>query len=474
MKLGFTFFVWGLLGLLICKAQNLLESRPGSPHVIIILADDLGYLDVGFNGCQDIPTPHIDRIASEGVKFTNAYVSYPVCGPSRAGLITGRYQDRFGFGRNPLFAPNDPEMGLPTTEETLAEALQKANYTSIAIGKWHLGAHPSLRPLNRGFDAFFGFLSGGHSYFPELWTFADEYALSSQFDGYHTKLLRNNSRIAEKEYLTDALSREAVNYIEQYKDTPFFMYLAYNAPHAPLQATAEYLSRFDTIADPKRKTYAAMVSAMDDGIGKILDKLEQLGIDDHTLIFFLSDNGGPERVNASDNGILRGGKSDLFEGGVRVPFAMRWPGHIPGGSVYEHPVISLDIFATVVARVQLPITVKHPLDGVDLLPYLLGDSAYLPHDYLFWRKFDLANYATRNAAGDKIISLNDNIRLFNLVENIGENQAQAKTDSLQAQALNQAYNDWASQMLNPLFPGLHEDKKYSEKHPNRFKKPEQE
>ncbi len=472
IKKGIAVLVFGFWGLLPGLTQKPLEQKPSSPNVILILVDDLGYQDVGFNGCSDIPTPNIDRIASEGVKFTQGYVSYAVCGPSRAGLITGRYQDRFGFGRNPLFAPNDPEMGLPLTEETLAEVLKNADYKSIAVGKWHLGAHQSLRPLSRGFDAFFGFLSGGHTYFPETWTLRDEYEVASQFDAYRTKLLRDNTRMEENEYLTDALSREAVNYIGQYQDGPFFMYLAYNAPHTPLQATEKYLSRFEDIEDPKRKTYAAMVSAVDDGVGKILDKLEQLNIDQNTIIFFLSDNGGPERVNASDNGVLKGGKGDLFEGGVRVPFAMRWPSKIPKGTIFHAPVISLDIFATVIAQVRQPVETKHQLDGVDLLPYVLGERTDSPHELLFWRKFDQNQYAVRNAAGDKIISLKDRIELFNLQENISENNALKNTDSLRSEALNNAWNNWNLQMINPTFLGLQSDKLYTQKHPNRFVKPD--
>ena len=287
------------------------QEKKTFPNVILILADDLGYADVGFNGCTDIPTPNIDKIAEAGVTFTNGYVSYCVCGPSRAGLITGRYQDRFGFSRNPLFAPNDPEMGLPLSEETLADALGRAGYNSLAIGKWHLGAHESLHPLKRGFTDFYGFLSGGHRYFPEEITLEDPYEAESQFDGYKTKLLRNHERVGLDEYLTDALSKEAVSYIERNENTPFFIYLAYNAPHTPLQATEKYLSRFDHIKDKKRKTYAAMVSAVDDGVGMVLSKLEELNLDENTIVIFLSDNGGPEHKNASDNGILRG-KKEIF------------------------------------------------------------------------------------------------------------------------------------------------------------------
>ena len=244
-----------------------LEDNISKPNIIIILTDDQGYGDVGFNGCKDIPTPNIDRIATNGVKFTNGYVTYAVCGPSRAGLITGRYQDRFGFCRNPLFAPKDVNMGLPLTEQTIAEELKGADYQTMAIGKWHLGAHEQLRPLNRGFDEFFGFLTGGHNYFPEDLVFNDLSELNGQWDPYRTKLLRNNSRIDEKEYLTDALSREAVSFVEKNKSNPFFLYLAFNAPHTPLQATDKYLERFNHIKDKNRKTYAAMVSAVDDGVG---------------------------------------------------------------------------------------------------------------------------------------------------------------------------------------------------------------
>ena len=387
-----TLFPIALTPLLWASASQA-QERSTLPNVIVILADDLGYADVGFNGCKDIPTPNIDRIAQNGVLFTNGYVSFSVCGPSRAGLITGRYQDRFGFSRNPLFAPNDPEMGLPQSEQTLADALNQAGYKSLAIGKWHLGAHESLHPLKRGFNDFYGFLGGGHQYFPEELTLRDEFEVKTEYDSYRTKLLQNYRRVEEKEYLTDAFSRETVSYIEANKDTPFFIYLAYNAPHGPLQATEKYLERFNHIPSQKRRTYAAMVSAVDDGVGKVLDKLEELGISDNTMVFFLSDNGGPEEQNGSDNGILREGKSSLYEGGIRVPFAMQWPARIAAGKVYDQPVIALDIFATAVGNAG--VSPKNQLDGVDLVPYLKGNKQGAPHEALFWRKFDQNVYAVR-------------------------------------------------------------------------------
>lgn len=446
------------------------NDSPKNPNVIIILADDLGYADVGFNGCTDIPTPNIDKIANGGVTFTNGYVSYAVCGPSRAGLITGRYQGRFGFGRNPLFAPNDPEMGLPLSEETLADVLKKGNYKSAALGKWHLGAHESLHPLKRGFTDFYGFLSGGHHYLPELFTLNDEYEAKSQYDGYKTKILRNHERVDEKEYLTDALSREAVAYIEKYSNDPFFIYLAYNAPHTPLQATEKYLNRFTNIENKKRKTYAAMVSAVDDGVGLVLKKLEEQGIAENTIVIFLSDNGGPEKTNYSDNGQLRGQKGNLFEGGIRVPFAMQWPAKIPAGIVYEKPVISLDIFASVIAQAEKPLQTKNQLDGVNLIPFITGENEQAPHDYLFWRKFDAKEFAVRNDR-EKMVIKDDEKMIFDLSVDISEEKNLAKNKAESISNFLEARNAWEKNMADPVFMGLFQDKEYNIINPDRFKRP---
>ncbi|MBJ6369614.1 sulfatase-like hydrolase/transferase [Snuella sedimenti] len=439
------------------------------PNLVLVLVDDLGYADVGFNGCKDIPTPNIDRIADQGVIFTNGYVTWAACGPSRAGIITGRYQDRFGFGRNPLFAPNDPEMGLPLSEETLPDVLKKANYKSVAIGKWHLGAHESLRPLKRGFDDFYGFLSGGHQYFPEKWTLADEYAAKSQGGGYRTKLLRNDERIDETEYLTDALSREAVNYIEKYKDASFFMYLAYNAPHGPLQATEKYLTRFNHIKDIKRRTYAAMVSAVDDGVGLVLDKLESLNLSKNTIVVFLSDNGGPERGHGSDNGSLRGTKGHLLEGGIRVPFAMMWPSKIKPKTVYDNPIISLDIFSTIIAQGEKSIETKNPIDGVNLIPYISGDKEGLPHERLFWRTYDKEDYAIREGEY-KLVQNSEEEGVFNLQNDLSEENDLQKKLPNKYDLLKERYEEWQKQMKPPIFMGLKQNSEYNKTHPKRFVK----
>jgi arylsulfatase A-like enzyme/beta-glucanase (GH16 family) len=457
-----------LFGIMVFFAVNAFSARekPG-PNVIVILTDDQGYADVGFNGCTDIPTPNIDRIANNGVKFTNGYVTYAVCGPSRAGLITGRYQDRFGGSRNPLFAPRDPEQGLPLSEETMATVLVRAGYRSTILGKWHLGAHRSQWPLNRGFDEFFGFLIGGHQYFPELWTLDDLSKVNGQWDGYKTKLMRNNGRVEESEYLTDALSREAVSFIQRHADQePFFLYLSYNAPHTPLQAPDKYLQRFIHIEDEDRRTYAAMVSAVDDGVGKVLDKIEKLGIDQNTMVFFLSDNGGPEQDNASDNGPLREGKSSLYEGGVHVPFAMQWPGKIPAGMTYEKPVLSLDIMATAVAVANAE--VSNPLDGVNLLPYINGEIDGTPHDYLFWRKFDQQWSVVRGAEYKLLERSGKSSEIYNLQNDLGETTTLDLSDDNQYLTLKSAYENWEKQMIDPGYLGLMQGAAYNRTHPNRF------
>jgi len=461
-KIVFYLFIVTLTLFSGCKNAFITSKKAAPPNIIIILADDLGFHDVGFNGCEDIPTPNIDRIANEGVKFTNGYVSYTVCGPSRAGLITGRYQDRFGFGRNPLFTPKDPQMGLPLSEETMATALKKAGYRTMAIGKWHLGAHESLRPLNRGFDEFFGFLTGGHQYFPELLTLKDISEVKSQFDAYKTRLLHNNTRVEIKEYLTDALSAEAVHFVERNTDKPFFLYLAYNAPHTPLQATEKYLSRFSDIKNKKRRTYAAMVSALDDGVGRLLDTLESLKIADNTIVFFLSDNGGPTNKNGSNNDPLRAGKGSMYDGGIHVPFAMRWPRVIPAGKVYEKPVISLDIFATVAKYARAKPT--HPLDGINIVPYLLGKKKGQPHDFLAWRKFDQHRYAVRS--GDFKLVNEGNDELYNLTKDIGERNA--LTDQTKMESLLKLKDQWTKQMIDPVFLGLVQNALYNKLHPDRW------
>ncbi|MEJ8843705.1 sulfatase-like hydrolase/transferase [Lacibacter sp. H375] len=451
------------------KSKQEITINQDRPNVIIILTDDQGYADVGFNGCKDIPTPNIDRIAKNGVVFTNGYVSYAVCAPSRAGLITGRYQDRFGYSRNPLYKPFDPTIGLPLTEQTLPELLKQNGYNTMGIGKWHLGVHEKFRPWNRGFNEFFGFLGGGHRYFPEEYNITNQDSAKNEGESYRTKLIRKETVIEEKEYLTDALSREAVSFIERNKQQPFFLYLAYNAPHSPLQATPKYLSRFDHIKNPKRKTYAAMVSAVDDGVGAVLDKLQQLNLSENTIVIFLSDNGGPETDNGSDNGPLRAGKSSLFEGGIRVPFAMQWPKQIKANTKYEQPVISLDIFATVAANIGKISAPKNELDGANLLPYIKGATKGSPHEYLFWRQFDQKSYAVLHQSGFKQVILKDSsFNLYNLKTDIEEKVN--IDDKKMMSVFDQQRKKWEANTIAPLFYGLNQEQLYERQKKSQEKK----
>ncbi|QBY04248.1 N-acetylgalactosamine 6-sulfate sulfatase [Thalassotalea sp. HSM 43] len=422
------------------------------PNLVIILTDDQGYNDVGFNGSPDIRTPNIDNIAAQGTRFTNGYVTFPVCGPSRAGLLTGRYQGRFGFTINPTIDPSVEQNGIPTSEKNIAEVLQPAGYKSAIIGKWHMGTHPDLRPNQRGFDFFYGFLSGGHRYFPEELTINDLGDVKNKFDWYKTRLLRNETREDISKYLTDELSDEAVEFIKREKDNPFFLYVAYNAPHAPVQATQEYLDRNQHIKDKKRRTYAAMISSVDDGVGRIMETLQQQGIDDNTLVVFLSDNGGA-KTNGSDNGELRGHKNLLFEGGVRVPFAMRWPGKIPAGVDYHQPISSLDIMATIVSQANVDTSDNKPLDGVDLIPFLTGDIKGQPHDVLFWRHVKTDSHALRRG-DDKIVHDRQGDYLFDMQNDFVEQDNLLPQKAAQYQTLEKEYQAWEAQLIDAIFPGL--------------------
>ncbi|MBK3516148.1 sulfatase-like hydrolase/transferase [Carboxylicivirga marina] len=436
-------------------SNSLARTKKKQPNLIVIMADDLGYADVGFNGCKDIPTPNIDRIANEGVKFTNGYTSYSVCSPSRAGFLTGRYQQRFGFERNPQYRPDDPNMGLTSEETTIAASLAEVGYQSSIIGKWHMGAHKETHhPLNRGFNEFYGHLGGGHRYFPEELTIKDSYAIKGEQDSYRTWILRNHTPEKTEKYLTDEFSDEAVSFVERHADEPFFLFLSYNAPHGPLQATDEYLQRFPDINDTKRKTYAAMVSALDDGVGRVLNKLEELSIDDNTIIVFLSDNGGPETKNASHNGPLREGKSSHYEGGYRVPFAMRWKGQIKP-SVYDYPVSSLDIFATISELAKSPVNNARPLDGVNLLPYVIGKNKKAPHQNIFLRKYDQQRYCVRDGVFKLLMHNNGQTKeLYDLSKDMGEQNNLAHLMPEKVKELETILNKWTKELMDPTFLGL--------------------
>ncbi|MEW6303003.1 MAG: sulfatase-like hydrolase/transferase [Verrucomicrobiota bacterium] len=427
----------------VLAASLALETSPAAerrPNIVVIISDDMGFADVGFNGCKDTPTPHIDSLAREGVRCRNGYVSHPFCSPTRAGVLTGRYQQRFGHENNPRYEPTNPKAGLPLDQITLAQVLKDAGYVTIAVGKWHLGAAPESHPNRRGFTDFFGFLGGGHVYLPGEKGGAE----------YTIPILRNSQPVDEKEYLTDAFSREAAAYIQQHKARPFFLYLAYNAVHTPMHTTDKYLSRFPGIANELRRKYAAMQSALDDGIGRVLQALKAEELERDTLVFFFSDNGGPVGINGSSNDPLRGAKGQMYEGGIHIPFVVRWPGKLPAGKVYDEPVISLDVFQTAVELAGAKAPSDRKLDSVNLVPYLTGQKKGAPHERLFWRAGGGERYAVREGQY-KLVKQGDAEELFDLKADPSEttNLAVQKPDVLAR--LHGAFEKWNAELVPPVF-----------------------
>jgi arylsulfatase A-like enzyme len=428
---------WTLaLGLLACVTHSApAQEKKRPPNIIILLADDLGYADVGFHGCKDIPTPHIDGLAKNGVRFTNGYVSGPYCSPTRAGMLTGRYQNRFGHEFNPAGG----KQGMPVDQVTMAQRLRALGYATALIGKWHLGNQAKMTPTERGFQEFFGFLGGAHTYFP----------LKGK------EINRGDQVIEEKDYLTDALAREAFAFIDKNAKDPFFLYLAFNAVHTPMEASDKYLNRFPNVQNKQRKTYAAMLSAMDDAIGQVVAKLREKGLEEDTLIFFFSDNGGPTMSGTTINGAinfpLRGSKRQLLEGGVRVPFVMHWKGRLPAGKTYDHPIIQLDVLPTSIAAAGGEVKAEWKLDGVNLLPYLDGKNASAPHEMLFWRFGD--QLAARKGDWKMVRYDKSGIHLYNLRDDIGESKNLAAERPEILRDLQKAWTEWDRGNIAPLWGG---------------------
>lgn len=450
------------------------EGRP--PNIVIILADDLGF---GEPGCYegDLPTPHIDSLARDGVRFTSGYVTAPFCAASRAALLTGRYQTRFGFEFNPIGARNaDPAIGLPPEERTIADELRSAGYVTGLIGKWHLGGTARFHPQRRGFDEFFGFLHEGHYYVPPpweghvtwlrrktlpdgtqgRWTSPDGRIVWSTHMGYFepdydadNPLLRISQPVDERENLTEAFTREAVDFIHRHRSQPFGLLLAYNAVHSPLQAADADLQKFAHIDDIQRRIFAAMLSRLDEGVGRVLAALHECELDEQTLVVFLSDNGGATRELTSSNRPLRGEKGQLLEGGIRVPFLMRWPGRLPAGHVEDRMVSSLDILATAVADREQ--RADGELDGVDLVPALRSPADQPIHEDLYWRVGAQAALRSgrwkiyRPGRGDTAW------QLYDLAGDIGETRDLAATHPEQAQDLQRRWEELDRQMIAPLW-----------------------
>lgn len=421
------------------------SSATGRPNVIIIVADDQGYHDLGVQGATDIKSPNIDALAAEGVRFTSGYVTCPVCSPSRAGLLTGRYQQRFGHEFNP--GPNaSPNFGLPTSQKTFANYLKEAGYVTGMVGKWHEGYRDGQRPLQRGFDSYYGFLGGAHSYVP----------VARQSMG-NNAVMRDDSPTAAPPYLTTAFNAEAVQFIEKNHDKPFFLYLAYNAIHTPLQAAPEMAARFPNIKDPRRLTMATMLAALDDGVGQINETLKKHGLVDNTLVFYVSDNGGPTAGNTSRNDPLSGFKGDTLEGGIRIPMIVRWPAKLPKGKVYDQPVNSLDFLPTALAAAGVAAGKESNLEGVDLVPYLTGANTAAPHKSLFWRYGSA--WAVRMGDWKLVQPRGQQPHLFNLAQDIGEKNDVSAANPEVVKQLKAEYDAWNAKNVAPLWHSSREDRK---------------
>lgn len=423
-----------------CEPSN---APPRRPNLVLLLADDLGQADLGAFGSQTNATPHLDALAAQGVRFGTAYSVAASCSPARAGLLTGRHPQRFGleFNTGPPAVTHDEGRGLPPSTTTLAEVLRAAGYATGAVGKWHLGSRDEFHPLEHGFGTFFGFLGGWSSYFPgpasgEAWR----------------SLQSGRDAVDEDEYLTEAFAREAVEFVTRHQDEPFFLYVAFNAVHHPYdEPPDEYVARYPDAASERTRTYRAMVSALDDAVGRIVAALDGLGLTDDTIVVFASDHGGSHP--AADHGGLRGEKLFLFEGGVRVPLVVRWPGVTEPGSRFESPVSLLDLFPTMAARVAPDRLGALGLDGVDLAPHLRGVATGPPHERLFWRNG--SNSAIRRDRY-KLVQAGDHAWLFDLVSDPGETHDLAIEEPALVDELRAELRDWEQGVIAPAWPSARE------------------
>jgi arylsulfatase A-like enzyme len=417
--------------LALCTLCALWGQRPAAaaekPNILVIVADDLGYADCGVQGCTDVPTPHIDALARAGVRFTNGYASGCVCSPSRAGLVTGRYQTRCGHDANP-----HGEFGLDLHETTIAQRLKAAGYATGIVGKWHLGEDKTQMPLARGFDEFYGILPHG---------------IAAEKRGSGVPVYRGYDQVETPADHTVKFGEEAVAFLERHKSHPWFLYLPFTAVHAPHVAPESYQQKFAGIENRARRQLCAMISAMDDQIGAVLAKLHSMKQEENTLVFFFSDNGGPT-AGAVHNGPLRGGKWSLWEGGIRVPFAVQWKGHIAPGRVLDTPVIELDVLPTALAAAGVTVDPAWKLDGMNLLPLLQSKTDRLSRDALYWR-FGV-QFAVRQ--GDwKLVkpSLNNAPHLVNLATDLGEQRDLAAQHPDKVEQLTALWEAWNAQNTPP-------------------------
>lgn len=420
------------------------NAQSKQPNIVFLFSDDAGYADFGFHGSNTMITPNLDKLAREGVRFTQAYVSDPTCGPSRAGILSGKYQQRFGFEENnvpgfmsPVSGVDDEEMGLPVDLPTMGDYMSSIGYRTAYFGKWHLGGLDAFHPTERGFDEFYGFRGGARSYFPyQNATRQGVNRLERDFEGF----------AEHAGYLTDALGDATVDFIEKNKDGPFFAFVAFNAVHTPMDAKPEDMEKFPNLKG-KRQKVAAMTLALDRACGKIMDRLKELGLAENTIIVFSNDNGGPTDKNASSNYPLSGTKSNHLEGGIRVPFVVRWPGQFEAGTKYHLPVSTLDLLPTFFAAGGGNVDTIVDIDGVNLVPFVKGDNDARPHQRLYWKRDVRA--AVRD--GDwKLIRYADRpAELYYLPKDTPEEKNLAAVYPGRVKKMFKMIYDWESTLLRP-------------------------
>ncbi|NOX85536.1 MAG: sulfatase-like hydrolase/transferase [Chlorobi bacterium] len=466
-----------------------------APNIVLIVVDDLGKSEVSAYGSQTMKTPNIDKIAQTGVLFTDCYVTSPVCSPSRAAILTGRYPTRYGFETQPMeFYPNNmlvyasgkylintsdyvmntkprypaewqiQKQGVPPSEINLAELLKTKQYNTACIGKWHLGFSKDHIPNARGFDYQFGFYGAFSLYSkkrnsPNMVSYIQD-IYSSKYQWKHGRqgtsaIRRNNKVVKEDRYLTNAFLEEAIEYmaVNKSRKNPFFLYLAFSAPHVPFQAPRSYYEMHADTKDENKRTYYAMIHVLDDAIGFLMKTMEMMGLDENTLVFFISDNGGATYTGATTNYPYKGGKLTWFEGGLNVPFMMKWKGHLPEGVVYDKPVSAMDIFMTTVKTVGITLPGDRVYDGVNLIPFVTGTKKGYPHKALYWRADHI--YAMRNKNWKFLMSIRDNwAELYNISIDKYEHIDMYKQDNDTLQKMLRQFNIWQKGLKKPLWPRL--------------------
>jgi arylsulfatase A-like enzyme len=471
------------------------QKSSANPNILIILADDLSRNDLAlYDPVHGIAAPHIEELAAGGTLFTDASAGSPICSPSRAGMLTGRMQNRYGFDSQPMqiypvfpayyqsaqwFLDTDEmhqvpfgtypypwekkKQGVPQSELMLPEILKSKGYDTALMGKWHLGYGESQHPNSRGFDQFYGFL--------EAFTYYDdpdkEEVVFIRHDLFWEKhiermkrkgasaIQRNGKKIKEDRHLTDAITEETLAYIKNQQESapekPFFVYASYNAPHTPFQELKEYYDLYDYVDDPNRRIYLAMIHHFDQAVGELMDGLEEMGLRENTLILFASDNGGASYTLATENGDLAGGKMSQFQGGLEIPMIISWPGRVPEGKSFNEMVSLMDFFTTSLEATGLPLPTDRPYDGVDLIPYLTGQNNGLPHESLYWQsgfnhslRRGIWKLMTDDHSGEN--------RLYNLKDDRGEYHDVSEEFPQVLKEMIDLKNEYNSQCLPPLWP----------------------